>query len=312
MYNEAQKNDYLGYAHNKKRAKELFEKLAKKEEELNKDICMMNLDEIMECLLSMSTVYNAIIAKVDIGSYLEWCVIKDIIVGNCILSLTNMTIKSTYFREKEEFYISKEYYDDLILKLTQSPYGVYWTSFVMAMYEGISGDNFDNLIHLRLRDIDRKTNTIKLCNGATESVSTSLITMLVQTSQISEITVNFRKKLVSSLYTDSVWNFSMTDITEKKAKDTFGRWLRIMRDVFEEPRITKYSIERSGYFNIKLDQLFDGGMTKEELVDMCYSEKAKINSRYSEFFEDGDDNAGVKVDSMRKFIYSYRSFLNQI
>jgi len=309
MYNINQKNNYIKYAKYKDRAMNTFAFFAKREEELEQDLCYFTQEELILTINSAPKIHIALALRVDVIHYLEWCTIKDIIPENQLVSLKTNAFRVMYFKKQNEAYISKNMYEKMILMLLQSSHGVYWASFIASIYEGISGEKYENLIHLRLCDIDRKNNTIKLRNGGTKKVSEGLINMLIQTSQVSEITTSVKKKLISSLYADSIWNFSSKALDEKRAWILFTKWMTGIRKVVNNPNLAKPNIEKSGYFNHMMEIFESDGINIRKMATES-DDNRKLNAKYVKYFKEYEDTY-YGARNMTDFLKYHHSYLQQ-
>ncbi|WP_049727652.1 phage lytic cycle repressor MrpR family protein [Dorea sp. D27] len=309
MYNEQRKNEYLEYK-KKDYLKHLFIDSEKYEAELGRDLCEMETSELLHYLIRYDGFRTFEDKRRQLSNYVEWCVIKGYAAFNWISLkvVPNKELKEIFLAAKEEFYISKERYRQYVDRLMDSGYGVYIASAFASIYEGISGKGFYNMVYLRRNEIDEKGGMLHLPDGTDRIISQELADMLIATSEVGTVRREKTVRYVSSLYPDSVWKIRKNEtVTYSKLQRKFVYLIEEMKKILGEKRISKTSIERSGYFNRIYYEVLADGMDIRKLDMGTDKEGVKENLSYGSYFE----SSGWNMD-MRKFIRSYQSYLDQI
>ena len=309
MYNEQRKKEYLEY---KKQdyLKHLFIDSAQYEAELGRDLCEMETSELLHFLIRYDGFRTFEDKRRQLSKYVEWCVIKGYAAFNWISLkvVPNRELKDIFLSAKDEFYISKQLYRQYVDRLLDSAYGVYIASAFVSIYEGISGKGFYNMVNLRRSQIGEDGGLLHLPDGTDRTISKELAGMLIATSEVGMIRKEKTVRYVSSLYPDSVWKIRKNEtVTYSKLQRKFVYLIEEMKRILGEKRISKTSIERSGYFNRIYDKVLEDGTDIRKLKLGTDKEGVLENLSYDRYFED----SGWNMD-MRKFIRSYQSYLNQI
>lgn len=309
MYNEERKKEYLEY---KKQdyLRHLFQDSGAYEEELGQDLCEMGTSELLHFLIRYDGYRTFEDKRRQLSNYVEWCVIKGYAAFNWISVkvVPNRELKDIFLAAKEEFYISAELYTQYLERLLDSGYGVYIASVFVSIYEGISGKGFYNLVNLRSSHIRRQGGLTQLPDGTERILSPELAGMLLATAEVKKIRNEKTVHYVSSLYPDSVWKIRNNEtVSYSKVQRKFVYLLEEMKKILGEKRISKTSIERSGYFNRIYYEVLADGTDIRSLKLGTDKEGVRENQSYGRYFED----SGWNMD-MRKFIRSFQSYLNQI
>ena len=158
MYNEEIKQQFLDTLKDNDRrlTTPIFNKIEAKEKEHGVDYCKMNRSQIIDTISIFGTETSIRPAFSRLRKYSKW--MKEIGYNKGIdysdkhITTVDELVQSIGQLEKR-YYISEEYYRKCINILKSSDNAVYLTSLLMACYEGIVGDNFENLVHLRVKDL---------------------------------------------------------------------------------------------------------------------------------------------------------------
>jgi hypothetical protein len=190
----------------------IFNKISKFEEQINKDVYEMNVEELQNLFKAsdISTKSSIVGVKSALKKYLDWCKARDIIKINLFdkdVITTNMLINQIDDSQMS-LYFSEETYNNYKSIIKASLNGTYYLSLFMALWEGICGNNYDDLINLRELDINISNNTIKLyTTNKIKTVTPELIKALLATSQMDtlESITGRLDKLKVSIYYDSIF-----------------------------------------------------------------------------------------------------------
>lgn len=309
MYNEKRKREYLEY---KKQdyLRHLFQESEQYETELGRDLCEMETTELLHFLIRYNGYRTFEDKRRQLSNYVEWCVIKGYTAFNWISTkvLPNKELKDIFLSAKEEFYISKELYGQYLSQLMESGYGAYIASVFSSIYEGISGTGFYNLVNLRRRDICEEGGPMQLPDGTVRPISRELAMLLIASSEVKAVTNEKTVNYVSSLYPDSVWKLRKNEtVSYSKMQRKFVYLIEEMKKILGEKRISRTSIERSGYFNRIYYAVLADGTDIRSLKLGTDRKGVEENLSYNKYFE----NSELNMD-MRKFIHSFQSYLSQL
>lgn len=309
MYNDERKKNYLEY---KKQdyLKNLFRDSEGYERELGRDLCNMDTSELLHFLVRYDGYRTFEDKRRQLSNYVEWCVIRGYTSFNWISTkvVPNKELKDIFLSAKEEFYITRELYERYLSQLMESGYGVYIASFFASIYEGIAGTGFYNLANLRVKDIYGYRGMLSLPDGTEKVVSDRLIKMLSDTAEVESVKRDKKVSYVSSLYPDSIWKLRKNEtVTYSKMQRKFVYLIEEMKEILGEKRISRTSIERSGYFNRIYYTVLDEGIDIRSLKLGTDKAGVKANLSYDKYFSEPGWNM-----NMRKFIRSYKSYLNQV
>lgn len=309
MYNETQKNEYLQYKKTDY-LKELFVDSETYEIQTGKDLSLMDTSELLHYLIKFDGYRNIEEKRRQLSNYIEWCVIKGYAPINWISTkvVPNKDLLEMTVANRDEFYITPGRYEEMKFRLNESGYGCYIASFFASVYEGIAGSNYLNLVHLRKKDIDREQNRIRLFDGTERKVSAELIELLFQTSELTEITNERTVQYSSFLHPDSIWKIRRNaTVTASKVQRKFVFLMEELKRILNEAEITKKAIENSGYFNRIYYRAKQDGIDLKEIVLDRKKEGKEENKSYDHYFNEEGWNM-----NMRKFVNSFRSYLNQV
>lgn len=306
MFNVSQKEEFLKYAKNDY-WKYVFAGTEDYEEEKGKDLCLMDTSELLHYLVSLKSLSYARTTRSRLSKYIDWCVIKGYAPMNWIAPsvISNDFLQDVYHKAKDEFYISKERYEEYMRKLRMSSYGAYLASFFSGLYEGF---DYVELAQMRVSDID--TQKMRVRTGeAWREISEELVSLLLETAGM-EI-VESRSKAFHyryGLYADSVWKSRKENISTESMVRQFRFLLDEAKKILGEERLTKTIIRNSGYFNRVYDSLVRDGIDVKSMKLDRNKEGFEKNRVYDQYFE----NAGLDHMDMRQFLRSFQSYIRQV
>ena len=175
-YNELIKKKYLenSQENNANYADKLFSFYAGIEEEFGKDLAVFSKEEIIDT-------YSKISSLSTLRRY-----------QSVLRNYTSFYLSETHNQENQNEY--DNILDDELVQIIKSNannrmYISKWQLMeiledlpnavdkflVLALYEGIKGDNFEDIIMMKMSDINERNNTIKLYSGNTIKVSSTLV-----------------------------------------------------------------------------------------------------------------------------------------
>lgn len=309
MYNEKQKNEYLKYK-KMEYLKDLFADAEEYEEALGKDLCLMDTSELLHYLIKFEGYRNIEEKRRQLSNYIEWCVIKEYTPMNWISTkiVPNQKLMEITLSGRTEYYISPKQSEFIKSQLKSSGYGVYITAFFLAIYEGIAGSNYINLAKLRRADINAGCNKVHLADGTTKAITEELTRLLLETSEITEITNERTVQYCSSLYPDSIWKIRRNkEVTAAKVQRKFVFLMDEIKRILDDEKITKKVIENSGYFNRIFYMAQKDGVEIKKIALNRKKEGKEENKTYDKYF--GEEGWNM---NMRKFINSFQSYLKQV
>ena len=232
-------------------ARSTFKGTKNYEEKLNKDICEMSEEELIECLRLFNRTQAGLSTRiVSINGYLEWCKNK----GYCNFNrVSTDSIPRKRLIEKVGIsgldYISPEKFNHYCNQIRECSNGILYETFIRCLYEGVEDNNYENLNQLRLADIDRYDHSVGLQNGKTINISLQLEDLLLKCAELKEIEGTLVKRrpavFVEYPYADSI--FKTTTVAPKNPVRHFTRYLVEIKDIIGAVRAD--SIRESGMFN---------------------------------------------------------------
>lgn len=313
MYQAERKLAYLEYTtEDKTNAKNTFAATEKFERDAGKDLCEMSTEELVAILLSFKAKTTIRQKRTIITNYINWCRA----LGYCKVNwldyklYPNEKIFAAIDESQERYYLTPEKYEEYYQKILAANDGVYNASIFVALYEGIAGNYYINLTHLKTGDIDPETRTVRLYEGNTRTVSERLIKLLLETSQIRTLQNKSQPShLTESLYPDSVW-YSTKAMAPESMWRRFRDRLKMMKEIVGDDRLTASTVTSSGFFNyVCSSAIRDGLDIKADLLDTSTKVDKRVAGRvpseykYKKYIEEFGSNM-----SFAYFKYSFSAF----
>lgn len=154
-----------------------FEKVSSMEEKLNKDVSNFTFYEITEYykLLNVSSVASLIVMNSQFSLYTQWCLQQNLVNDG----------QNHFLEMRREDYnncINKALFDS---KVVTREIVLGWVDqlpnpkdqfILLALFEGIKGKDFCELVNLRPEDING--NTVNLCTGRKFEISNRLLNII--------------------------------------------------------------------------------------------------------------------------------------
>jgi len=309
MYNSRQKEEYLQFIGNDRKVEWTFNNIADFEEGLDKDICKMNSDEITEILVKMKK--NTIAPeKSRIEKYIEWCRAKRYCNVNWA-SKKLLPVRRILDRlevAESRVYIPKEEYENFCDILKSNINGSYYLPIMMACYENMVGKNYENLIHLRIKDIDESRNFIHLHNGSVVSVSHQLIVALLKAAKVDELIFDTKvSKLKGGIYSDSVFKSQKEDPSETTIYRRFIDIMNRIREILDNSSITINNLSNSHLFDYVVTKAQKDGLDVKMHMTQDGKKLDNLTLLYQRYFNEIGENMPFPV-----FKYRFERFIKYI
>lgn len=291
-FNPERKKDYILYEGNTKDTKSIegvFKTFKKYEEEMNRDICEMHTEDILKILLENYSKTSGYSEKCRLEAYIEWCRAKNYCKVNWLAKkyCPKEKITALYKDKDDRYYLSEQKYNDYVKLISNYIDGAYDLSIFMAIYEGIAGEQYSNLIHLVKEDINVKNSTVRLYDGRNKKVSKDLIKALLNSYNTNVLN---NKSLVmnlnNSLYADSIWK-SNREITEAGMLRKFRDRLSKIKELLNDKDLNINNISGSGIFNYVVKRAQED---KYDIIDDMQvngrNELILLNQKYQKYFDE--------------------------
>lgn len=264
-----------------------FERVGEYEELLNKDLCNFTIQEIINYYKMRTTSYIDVLASLNsqFKLYTNWCLLNNYVSDNqnhyteinkdILYECINIKKLSRNILTKKD-----------ITKLINSVINYRDKFIILAIFEGIKGKNFCEIINLKLDDIDEKNMTAKLCTGRTVNVSKELI----EYAQLSakEYIYYCDERNMTLKDPPDIYNAIIKDRLncsyDKKTKEDINKGRRIYRTIvklLEDRGVGTNSITISGQIQAYNDGKDINYINKQ--FDKNYAEY-KFKDKYKDFF----------------------------
>ena len=261
MYHQSRKQRYFKERQldQNTRITQLFERLGQYEEQYGKDLCEMNMDELL-AIMKNHSFSTALYIRSQINDYNSWCLGHHYISINYAdpKFLTRNILKEINETTLSDVYLSIEEAEQCRKILAATRASEVLLPVFMAVYEGVTRNNFDDLIYLRRKDIDPERCVVRTHRGKDIVVSEMLVHLLLQCEEAKSEKVGkySEKKYIDSLFPDSI--FKLTKEHRPMSKiPVMKRRLRIYMEKISEYTGIHLSISElsnSGIFNYVYEQ----------------------------------------------------------
>lgn len=309
MYNEEQKQRFLAYAKgcfvpdSIINFRSLFNVTEPFEKELEKDVSCFSRAEIsnMYSMLAYGNPYSLATNNGKLSRYTEWCAEQMLVPDGCNhFKEINGSDFELYVNQRVQSnrYLTREQLDEF-LKEIPNPRDQF---VVLSFFEFGKSDEFSEIFHMRIQDIDFENKKVKLFTGRTVSVSDRWLKTAkeaYETDQyyqpLSEI---YRKMYVD----DHIFRMVMTGKATNNLRDgannnkTIARLLKTLVDISGQNKgINASSLAVSGQIDLIRRRSKELGITAEEFVLKHFEE---LEAQYI-----------MKPNNPRKFINRYKAYL---
>ncbi|MBD5137156.1 MAG: hypothetical protein HDT39_14580 [Lachnospiraceae bacterium] len=284
MFNPNQKEKYLEYCGGDEKVSALFKYTERYEEQLNKDICKMQTDELLNILSGMAK-STAVSERSRMTKYIEWCRAN----GFCKV---NWLDKKLCPREKflavldaaeDKYYISPEKYQEYVNILKAKSNDVdYDLPIFMAIYEGVT--DYIDLAYLTIDDIDFKKSALNLHTSGEIKVSDELLKYLIVASHTDYLNNKSQKSSLNySFQKNSIWKNSK-DIDERGQVQKYRRRMMKIKEVLEDGKISISNLSNSGIFNYIIARTKEDGINILEDISGSELNRNQLNLKYQKYF----------------------------
>lgn len=283
----------------------IFENAYIFEEKKQKDLYAFTTPEIIEFykFIEAKTLTSLVIMNTNIIKYGDWALQNNLIfdgqnhfcevtmemLNQCVSKVSTLTPLTTFKGFLDFIYEIKNDQDKFIF---------------MAMFEGIKGKQYEEIIKLQLSDIDETNNMVKLCTGRTMTVSPEFIQICkradMQTHYLALSEEIEKEDLLERPLTPSIY------IYKEKAN---SRGINTPRTVFNT---VVRNIAYMGYDNksLTVKMIRDYGLIchlndraakhKMHTIDMLYGDRS--------LFEDIIDKYYFNISTKKRFILEYEEY----
>lgn len=193
MYNEEQKKRYLAQCKYEDDTKTLitsiFNRLEKNENFYEKDVCQFIRPEVVDLLKSFNSKSPLRLQGdcIYLKDYYDWCIIEglaDNVVNpfdqSEIMDIIDELIPKEMLNQK---FFTKE---DLLADIFSNVPDPCNQFLPYAIFSGVKGDKYVELINLRIEDLDKEAKTLKLITGRTIEVDDIFIKLMVAANNSDE------------------------------------------------------------------------------------------------------------------------------
>lgn len=302
MFNEKTKKRFLNAVDLSQFPKSFWNNVFKKseilEEQYNKDLYNFSKEQILiwyKLLDSKSLEYLSVI-NYNIIKYAQWALQESLIVDgmNHFVEITDDEIFECVNKYGlNSSIITKEELDNILFQIPSSR-----DKFVLlALFEGIKGINLDDIVNMKLNDINRSDNTVNLESGKKKKISNQLIQYAIESADekcydsISGRTYKYEER---PGYPVKVVRRNGT----KSAGDVITKVIRGEFDVIGVPRyVTFNSIYTSGLIH-QINQFAD--------QDNVSAAEVLNNPVYLDYLK---NQYGHNKSINKRFLLKYKEFL---
>lgn len=157
----------------------LFEKSAVIENAKDLDLFDFSVSDLLDFYkyLSLGNIASLIVYNTNLVKYGEWALSQNLIADNQIhFSEIKVELLSTC--------LNKVRLDNSILTLEGLKGAKFYNRqdafIIWCLFEGIKGKNYDEILNIRLSDINKDSNEVTLCSGRTIKVSPDFIYVAIE------------------------------------------------------------------------------------------------------------------------------------
>lgn len=261
----------------------IFIKAKKTEKLLNKDIYEMSKNELGMVMKGQaaSSADSAYIKAVQLEQYIDWAIKTGKTINN--LNPLSDINKRVWASEFVATYKSSAFTREQILDMCEDLVNYVDRAVLLAIFEGISGEGYSELLNLRSQDLKEKDNkffaTLFNKNGEsrtieiTEKLYTYLHRADEATEYINKNGMTETERWSKSKLLDSPHIFKKTTRGKQEGKlDVFyvNRKFQIYKEVFEQKFLRSKNIENSGIMHMA-NELYkrDGEFKTDHLKEIA-------------------------------------------
>lgn len=182
FYNESRKKEYLKWdssRHTKRPAgslERMFDRISRYEEQYERDVCDFSKTEIIKLYKSLnpSCISSLDVMHSNLRIYADWCLQNHLVEDN--MNHFCEVERETFFGciNQARINLNTITYEE-IQGFASDMYNASDAFLLLAMFEGIKGKDYCELLNVKLSDFDLTTHTVKLCTGRVLPVSDKLL-----------------------------------------------------------------------------------------------------------------------------------------
>lgn len=319
MYNPVQKDRYLSICKYEESTKELirriFTSIELEEKIFQKDISLFNQDEVYDLLVSLNSKSRNRLKSVCVflSDYFTWCYKEGLtfdINDPFDKYFTDTIIQKIIPVEKldKKFFSKKEILDylDNILDISNK-------FLVYCLYKGIK---FDEIVNLKIGDLNYKDRTISLNTGRIVIVDELFANLLIETNNQTHYYpygTDIDNQFGRYTYGQSDFVFKTCGVKESKQikMGVFLNRLRVIKEQCENDFISVSTLYKNGLYNYIKERCEGMGIT---LKQAFFEQKNLTRYTYEEstqkyIYEFG---SGLSVRSLRKELRDYSEIVNML
>lgn len=304
--NETLKNEfYINlYGENyDKKIKWYIKIIQKYEGKFKKDLKDFDIDETVELLSSINSFYDVSKTMSLLKKYREY----NLVLGNKIsdLDFNDERLSLEYYQKKtfkKTRFLSEDEYKDIVCKLNNegTNISIYFKGILMCLYEGIKGLRINDILYLKLSDINDKKEAILHSDERKVVISDELYETLKVINDMEEYTklsgqVNV---LNNSIEENCIFKYSSSLRDTVQIQD-------ILRKVYDRYMLYTFGI------NLKFPTIYKSGITNRfmnEFKDYINKDGKLMDDKKTEKMNSKLLELGYKGDYTH-FLYQYRSMI---
>lgn len=252
--------------------KNAFLKTEPFETELDKDLCDFNAEEIVNLLkaISFPSFDSVIVFNSTLNLYTDWCMQKHMIKDNQnhFIELTRQNLADCVNALVVEMqYVSRETVIEWGTKLPN----IADAFIILALYEGIRGKSFDEILKARLSDFDVENN---IYHAPTRDIK--ITPYLIKLAQETE-----KEKIYTSISSERIRQYNLIDddfiiksIENAKYEDGFHKQVRMtmrIARIFDYLGVLQWmnanALVMSGVINMIKTESSKLGITPEDYIN---------------------------------------------
>lgn len=303
MYNERRKRfiDYLTDNENtENKASFYFKWIEEFEKEIGIQLENMSKSELIDLFHTLESKGTIRDRYSFVKRYLDWCKVLGYVKINQLASIKTKDLIDTCknLENITKFYMNEEEVVRCEYKISQGDNAEYDGAIFRAVYEGILGRNCENLAYLTLGDIDTENHTLKLHDGTIKKVSSKLIKMLLDASNVETIHNEVRNTyLEETLVMNPVWKSpklkNPTDTAlKKKFRDAVQKRIRVVAD---NEHITLQMIYNSGLIHHVKNRAQENGFNFAADMKIKNDKNAIKIAMYNQFIAEFGESKSFSV-----------------
>lgn len=278
----------------------LFEKTIDLEEKFGKDLFGFTTPEIIILYkyLDVFSLESLMVYNLNLIKYGDWALINNLSVDgqNHFAEITNETLASCVNEAGVRKSIITEEQLEEILRQIDNAIDKY---MFYALWEGIKGKEYCEILELKLSDINVDTKEVTLCTGRTIKVSQRFISICQEADrQVDYVNYSENKEIVRHLIPSiTIYKEKFNSRGIDKPRTLYNTLLRCIKYLGLSNYLSINSIYHSGlihHLNIIAEKC---GMSVEDLLNDPQARKEVVN-KYN-----------FNIDARKRFLLKYKNYL---